>query len=247
MVGTAPFPSESKAEDSAIAVDGDLAIAERAIYFVSGLGADWRVFQRLQLEGYRPVHILWQRPQRRETIEHYAQRLLKQVTTENPIFVGLSFGGLMAIEMAKLCDPAQVIVISSATTGAQIPAYFKVFRWLPVQLVVPFKQLLWAVHWLLNWLFGLSDRDDCSLFKQVLVDTDPFFLKWAINRVVGWRNQVLPEHLVHIHGGSDRVFPFGDRSADVVVPDGGHLMVLNRAEELSQLLMATLATSPAQS
>lgn len=247
MVGTAPFPPGSKVEDPAIARDSDGAIAEREIYFVSGLGADWRVFQRLQLEGYRPVHILWQRPQRRETIEHYAQRLLNQVTTETPILVGLSFGGLMAIEMAKLCDPAQVIVISSATTGAQIPAYFKVFRWLPVQLVVPFKQLLWAVHWLLNWLFGLNDRDDCSLFKQVLVDTDPWFLKWAIHRVVGWRNQVVPKHLVHIHGGSDRVFPFGDRSADVVVPDGGHLMVLNRAEELSQLLMATLATNPVES
>lgn len=246
MVGTAPF-SESQAEAPAIAGPSDLAIAERQIYFISGLGADWRVFQRLQLEGYRPVHILWQRPQRRETIEQYAQRLLAQVTIENPIFVGLSFGGLMAIEMAKLSQPAQVIVISSATTGAQIPAYFKVFRWLPVQLVVPFKQLLWAVHGLLNWLFGLNDRDDCSLFKQVLVDTDPWFLKWAINRVVSWRNQVVPEHLVHIHGDRDRVFPFGHRSADVVVPGGGHLMVLNRAEELSQLLMATLTTNPVES
>ncbi|MFQ4137533.1 alpha/beta hydrolase [Nodosilinea sp. PGN35] len=243
MVGTATDGADKRA----IAEDGTPAVADREIYFISGLGADWRVFQRLQLEGYRPVHILWQHPQRRESIEQYAQRLLEQVTTEHPILVGLSFGGLMAIEMAKLCHPAQVIVISSATTGAQIPTYFKVFRWLPVQLVVPFKQLLWAVHWLLNWLFGLNDRDDCSLFKQVLVDTDPWFLKWAISRVVGWRNQVVPEGLVQIHGGSDRVFPWGHRSADVVVPGGGHLMVLNRAEELSQLLMHTLATSPVES
>lgn len=247
MVGTATSSPQGKAEAPAIAKDGDLAIAEREIYFISGLGADWRVFQRLQLEGYRPVHILWQRPQRHESIEQYAQRLLTQVTVENPILVGLSFGGLMAIEMAKLCRPEQVIVISSATTGAQIPAYFKVFRWLPVQLVVPFKQLLWAVHWLLTWLFGLNNRDDCSLFKQVLVDTDPWFLKWAINQVVSWRNQVVPEGLVHIHGSSDRVFPFGYRSADVVVPGGGHLMVLTRAEELSQLLMKTLTTSPVES
>lgn len=247
MVGTATSSPKGKAEAPAIAKDGDLAISEREIYFISGLGADWRVFQRLQLEGYRPVHILWQRPQRHESIEQYAQRLLTQVTVENPILVGLSFGGLMAIEMAKLCCPEQVIVISSATTGAQIPAYFKVFRWLPVQLVVPFKQLLWAVHWLLTWLFGLNNRDDCSLFKQVLVDTDPCFLKWAINQVVSWQNQVVPEGLVHIHGSSDRVFPFGYRSADVVVPDGGHLMVLTRAEELSQLLMKTLTTSPVES
>lgn len=215
----------------------------RAIYFVSGLGADCRVFQRLQLEGYRPVHLRWERPRRRESMEAYAGRLLKQVTTENPILVGLSFGGMMVVEMAKLCNPAQVIVISSAVTGAQVPRYYRVFHWLPLQLVVPFKQLLWAVYWLLNWLFGLQDPEDCSLFKQVLVDTDPCFLKWAMNRVVSWRNQVVPENLVHIHGERDRVFPSGHRSAQVVVPGGGHLMVLTQAQELSQLLMAALQTS----
>ncbi|PSN12920.1 alpha/beta hydrolase [filamentous cyanobacterium CCT1] len=227
-----------------IAEDDDEA--SREIYFISGLGADWRVFHRLQLKGYRPVHIRWERPYRGESIEHYAQRLLGQVTTEHPILVGLSFGGLMAVEMAKLCDPAQVIVISSAVSGAQVPNYYKLFRWLPLQLVVPFKRLLWAVYGLLNWLFGLEDPEDQSLFKQVLVDTDPFFLKWAMNRVVGWRNQTVPKNLVQVHGDRDRVFPWGHHTADIVVPDGGHLMVLNRAEQLSELLMAALATDPVQ-
>ncbi|WP_052050102.1 alpha/beta hydrolase [Leptolyngbya sp. KIOST-1] len=225
-------------------IDEDAAEAEREIYFLSGLGADWRVFHRLQLQGYRPVHIRWEPPHRGEAIEHYAQRLLAQVTTEHPILVGLSFGGLMAVEMAKLCNPAQVILISSAANGAQVPTYYKLFRWLPLQLVVPFKQLLWAVYGVMTWLFGLDDPEDRSLFRQVLVDTDPCFLRWAMHRVVGWRNQVVPPNLVQIHGDRDRVFPHGARNADVVVPGGGHLMVLNRAEELSQLLMTTLATDP---
>jgi pimeloyl-ACP methyl ester carboxylesterase len=214
------------------------------IYFISGLGADWRVFQRLKLEGYRPVHIRWELPQRGESIEQYAQRLLAQVTTQQPIFVGLSFGGLMAVEMAKLCTPTQVIVISSAVTGGQIPTYFRIFRWLPLQLVVPGKRLLWAMYGLLCWLFDLRDPNDFSLFKQVLVDTDPWFLQWALNQVVNWRNVVIPANLVHIHGGRDRIFPWGYRSAQVVVPEGGHLMVLTRAADLSRLLMDTLAASP---
>jgi pimeloyl-ACP methyl ester carboxylesterase len=222
------------------------ATIQRDVYFISGLGADWRVFQRLTLDGYRPIHIRWERPLRGESIEQYARRLLRQITSEQPILVGLSFGGLMAVEMAKLCHPIQVVVISSATTTTQIPAYFRVFRWLPLQLVVPFKQLLWAVYWLLNWLFGLDTPEDCSLFKQVLVDTDPDFLKWAINRVVGWRNCVVPNNLVHIHGGRDRIFPQGHQAADIVVPNGGHLMVLNRAEEISQQLTGVLNTVPTQ-
>ncbi|WOD38045.1 alpha/beta hydrolase [Nodosilinea sp. E11] len=235
----------AKSQVDLIAKATDDIPSDREIYFISGLGADWRVFQRLRLEGYRPVHIRWEHPQRGESIEQYAQQLLEQVTGESPIFVGLSFGGLMAVEMAKLSNPAQVIVISGATTGEQIPAYFKLLRWLPLQCVLPLKQLLWAVYGVLAWLFGLKDPDDRSLFKQILMDTDPGFLKWAINRVVGWRNQVVPKNLVQIHGERDRVFPSGHRSADVVVPEGGHLMVLTRAEELSELLMAVLETTPA--
>jgi pimeloyl-ACP methyl ester carboxylesterase len=231
-------------------IAGPEAIApvdDRTIYFLSGLGANWRVFHRLQLQGYRPVHIEWQRPRRGEPIEQYAQRLLAQVTTEQPILVGLSFGGLMAVEMAKLCRPAQVIVISSALREDQVPVHYKIFRWLPVQLVMPFKCLLWAVYGLLNWLFGLDDPEDRSLFRQVLVETDPCFLKWAMHRVVGWRNRVVPENVVHIHGDRDRVFPAGHRSADIVIPGGGHLMVLNRAAELSQQLMDVLEQAPVAS
>ncbi|MGB3137185.1 MAG: alpha/beta hydrolase, partial [Nodosilinea sp.] len=213
----------------------------------SGLGADWRVFHRLRLKGYRPVHVTWERPHWGESIEHYAQRLLAQIATEKPILVGLSFGGLVAVEMAKQCDPEQVIIISSAVSAAQVPNYYKLFRWLPLQLVLPFKQLLWAVYGVMNWMFSLDDPEDCSLFKQVLEDTDPSFLRWAMNRVVCWRNQVVPENLVHIHGACDRVFPLGHRSAHIVVPDGGHLMVLNRAEKLSQLLISALGTRSAQS
>lgn len=242
----APVTSKDEVEEilSAIAACPASTVSDREIYFISGLGADWRVFQRLQIEGYRPVHISWDRPRRGESIEAYAQRLLAQVTSENPILVGLSFGGMMAVEMAKLCNPARVVVISSAVTADEIPLYFKVFRWLPLQLVVPFKQLLWAVYGLLHWLFDLDQPDDRSLFKEVLVDTDPHFLKWAMHRVVGWRNQVVPDNLVHIHGGRDRIFPVGRDSAHLVLPEGGHLMVLNQAPAISQLLMQVLPVAP---
>ncbi|NJL45490.1 MAG: alpha/beta hydrolase [Leptolyngbyaceae cyanobacterium SM2_3_12] len=140
-------------------------------------------------------------------MEQYAQRLLSQVKAKHPILVGLSFGGLVAVEMAKQCQPAQVILLSSAKTAAEIPIYFKLFRWLPVQRIIPFKQLLWAVYGIINWLFGLDMQTERDLLKEILIDTDPGFLRWAMERVVTWRNQEVPGNLVHIHGGRDRVFP----------------------------------------
>ncbi|MGF1569088.1 MAG: alpha/beta fold hydrolase [Nodosilinea sp.] len=216
------------------------------VYFISGLGADWRVFQYLRIEGYCPVHIQWERPQRREPIEHYASRLMAQIATDQPILVGLSFGGLVAIEMAKQCHPTQVILLSSAKTAAEIPVYYRPFRWLALQQVIPFKSLLWAVYGLINWLFSLDTPAERMLLKQILLDTDPCFLKWALNRVVLWRNQEIPENLIHIHGGRDRIFPLFNVSADIVIEDGGHLMVVNRAEKISALLAEVLAVTPGE-
>jgi pimeloyl-ACP methyl ester carboxylesterase len=216
----------------------------REIYFISGLGADQRVFQNLQLVGFRPIHIEWENPHRGETLEHYAGRLLEQVTTEHPILVGLSFGGLVAVEMAKQSQPAQVVLLSSASTAAEIPVYFKLFRWLPVHLILPFKRLLWAVYWFLFWLFGLGTQAERDLLRQILTDTDGQFMTWAMHRVVTWRNGQVPENLVQVHGGRDRIFPIRNLNPDILLEDGGHFMVMNRAERLSAILMKLLAADP---
>lgn len=196
--------SEGKVAPHSNLVDKQL---NREIYFISGLGADRRVFQNLQVEGYRAVHIQWEDPHPGESLEQYASRLLKQVNSQRPILVGLSFGGLVAIEMAKQIDQAQVVLLSSAKTADEIPAYFKLLRWLPVHLILPFKRLLWAVYWFLFWLFSLGTQAERNLLRQILMDTDPTFMKWAIHRVVTWRNREVPENLVQVHGARDRIFP----------------------------------------
>jgi pimeloyl-ACP methyl ester carboxylesterase len=216
----------------------------REIYFISGLGADERVFQNLQLEGFRPIHIQWESPQRGETLDHYAGRLLAQVTTEHPILVGLSFGGLVAVEMAKQSQPAQVVLLSSASTADEIPVYFKLFRWLPIHLILPFKRMLWAVYWFLFWLFGLGTQAERNLLRQILLDTDARFMKWAMHRVVTWRNGQVPDRLVQVHGGCDRIFPSRNLNPDILLEDGGHFMVMNRARRLSAILMNLLAADP---
>lgn len=73
--------------------------ALKDIYCVSGLGADERVFQKLKFQGYQPVHICWVEPNLEESIAEYAKRLTIQIKSERPILIGLSFGGIMAVEI----------------------------------------------------------------------------------------------------------------------------------------------------
>lgn len=213
----------------------------KPIYFVSGLGADERVFQWLRYDGFRPVHIRWISPERGEPIERYAQRLSEQITSDRPIIVGLSFGGLIAIEVAKQIPTEKVILLSSVKKKSEIPLYFKLFRALPIHRIFPFKSSLRAVYWLVYWLFSPEGPDQRQLLKNILIDTDPHFLKWALHRVVIWKNQDVPDSVVHVHGMRDHIFPLCFVFPDYAIEDCGHLMVMNRAEEISNLLQTLIA------
>jgi pimeloyl-ACP methyl ester carboxylesterase len=216
-----------------------IAQAENAlkdIYFVSGLGADARVFRLLKFEGYRPVHIEWLEPEKGETIAHYAQRLTAQIQSPHPIIVGLSFGGMIAVEIAKQIEVKKVILISSAKDKSEIPGYFKLFRWMPIHRIFPFKSLLWAVYWFAYWIFGSESSDERHLLKAILRDTDAHFLKWALHKVVTWNNEVIPDSLFHIHGSGDRIFPIRYVEVDHIIEKAGHLMIVNRAGLISALL-----------
>ena len=206
------------------------------IYCVSGLGADERVFQKLKFEGYQPIHIRWVEPENQESIADYAKRLSKQIKSESPILIGLSFGGIIAVEIAKQIDTEKVILISSTKKQKEVPFYFKIFRWLPIHRVIPARVMLWFGRLLASWFFSLETLAERKLFRAILLDTDAKFMKWAIDRVVTWRNELIPDNIYHIHGESDRIFPSKFVHEDFEVKKGGHFMIMNQAEYISQLI-----------
>ena len=95
-------------------------VLQKHLYIFSGLGADEKAFQKLNLDAYQLTHIRWIKPGVNEPIEEYAKRLLEQVITPNPVLMGLSFGGLMAIEVSKHIDTDKIILISSVKTKKEI-------------------------------------------------------------------------------------------------------------------------------
>ncbi|SDF62642.1 Thioesterase domain-containing protein [Pedobacter terrae] len=81
-------------------------------YFISGLGADQRIFSRLKLsEKISIIHVEWINPNKNETLEVYAERLSRIIDTSKPFaLVGVSFGGMIAVELAKLLKPLQLLL-----------------------------------------------------------------------------------------------------------------------------------------
>jgi pimeloyl-ACP methyl ester carboxylesterase len=208
---------------------------KKELYIFSGLGADERVFQRLDFSEFSTTFVKWTVPQNKETIEHYATRLLDQITTTKPTLIGLSFGGLIAVEVAKQIDTEKVILIASAKTKKEIPFYYRFAGQLGLHKLLP-ARLLKKSNFITNWFFGTSSTFDKHLLKQILIDTDPTFLKWAIDKVARWTNQNQTKNIFHIHGTSDKILPLSFVKCHSTIKNGGHLMTLNKADELNQIL-----------
>lgn len=212
---------------------------KKTLYIFSGLGADERVFKRLDFSAFSVIHIKWIVPVINETIEQYTFRILAQITTENPLIIGLSFGGIMASEVAKQIKTEKIILIASAKTKFEIPFYFRFFGMLGLHKFLP-TNLLKSSNFITNWFFGTGNKVEKKLLKQILRDTDPLFLKWALDKVATWKNKIPADNIFQIHGDSDKILPLAFVKPNSIIENGGHLMTLNKADVLNKIIQQEL-------
>jgi pimeloyl-ACP methyl ester carboxylesterase len=206
------------------------------IYLISGLGADARIFQNIDFENLQyfkdkqplePVHIHWISSEKNETIAEYARRLSAQITTENPIVLGVSFGGIMAAEIAKQLPCAHIILVATVKTRSEIAFLYRFLGALKLHKILPMALYKYA-NPVTNWFFGMKTNEEKVLLKNILQDTDTAFLRWAIDAVLTWQNETPPENCTHFHGTNDHIFPIKNlETQHISVENGGHLMVFN--------------------
>lgn len=205
------------------------------IFFFSGLGADERVFQYLDLSFCNPVFIKWNLPVKNESIENYALRLTEQIKDKNPILIGVSFGGMIAVEVSKLIKTEKVIIISSAKTKREIPMYYKFAGKIHVHKIIP-TSLFQKFKSINQFLFGINTQPEKELLNNIISETNPDFLIWAIDKIVNWQNETIAENLIHIHGTKDKILPYKYVNPGYTIQNGEHLMIIKQVAEINKLI-----------
>lgn len=209
---------------------------KKHIYLISGLGSDERVFRYLDLDAYTVHYIQWIPPYRKESLAAYAARLINQITTPDPILIGLSMGGMIAVEIGKLISTEKIILISSAKTAAELPVYFGFFGKLRLHRYLPDFLLLRPNKIFYN-LFGVYNKREKVILRDVLRDTDPKFARWAMDAILEWGNSETRGKVIHIHGTNDKIIPIRNiDQVDYIIREAGHSMVFQRAEEITAIL-----------
>lgn len=204
----------------------------KEIYCISGLGADKRAFQYLKLNNCNLHFIEWIKPFKNETITSYTSRLLEQIKSNNPVLIGMSFGGMIAVEMAKQIDTEKVILISSIKTKYEMPLLYRVLAATGIQYIFPLKKIKYA-YTIAFWFFGVRQEKEKKFLKTILLETEPNLFEWSIKAAIGWQNNVQPKNCYHIHGTIDKIFPIKNIKANCKIENGGHFMIVNKAANIS--------------
>lgn len=211
--------------------------AMKAIYYISGLGADERVFGYLQLKCENQKHVKWVTPKPQEGLHEYCKRLLDQIDlSQDIVLIGVSFGGIVAQEISKLIKVKNVIIISSVKSAKEFDWQLRCVRFLRLHRIVPSRLLKWSNLLTGDYYFGTKTRAESDLLRLIIKDTDRTFMKWAIDEIMKWDNVIANDKLMHIHGDRDRIFPIARIKDPIRVIDGGHFMIVNRAREISEII-----------
>jgi pimeloyl-ACP methyl ester carboxylesterase len=206
------------------------------VYLIPGLAADKRVFRHIQLpEGYEPHYLEWMNPEKDETLPQYALRMAGQMDTTQPfILAGLSFGGMLATEIARVHPPVQMILIASIPHSSHLPGYYRWAWRAGLQKLITPSVIKRGVE--MKRLLTAESPEDKAIIRQMARDVDPAFIRWALKAIVKWDGGVDLPCTVHIHGTKDIILPSKYTRPSHVVPRGGHLMIFDRAEAVNEIL-----------
>ena len=210
------------------------------LYCISGLGIDQTPFEFLKIRSdYEFVYIDWIEPLNNESLRDYAIRLSEVIDDSEPFsLMGLSFGGMISIEIAKLKKPEHLILISSLAKPARMPRLYKLGRVIRIYNWFPFGLVKNNVR-LTNKLFGIKGKAHQRVMRSVMEKTDASFLKWAVRSILTWKSDEDISHTL-IHGTNDKIIPLLKSETDYIIPNGSHFMVVVKAGEISKIINGIL-------
>lgn len=203
-----------------------------------GLAASPTIFERIQLPNdLFEMHLLeWEIPLKQESLQAYAKRIAQKVTHENPVLIGVSFGGVLVQEMKAYLQPKKVIIISSVKANTEFPRRFKIAKTTKAYKLIP-TQLFENVESLMKFSFGSSIiKQRLVLYEKFLAVRNKHYLDWSIEQIINWERKDIDPEIIHIHGDADEVFPPKYIKEFIPVKGGTHIMILTKYKWLNENL-----------
>ena len=198
------------------------------------MGANSKVFDRLRFDSYKLHFIEWIIPKKNERIQNYAKRMAKDIDASKPvILVGMSFGGIMVQEISKFINAEKIILISTVKTKYELPTLYKISSALNLHKLIP-SIFFHNTKLIAKTLFGRSTHSIIKTLEEYFTMRDIRYSRWAIDKVVNWKQTKFHKNILHLHGTKDYVFPAKYIHNATFVKGCTHLMIFTNANELNK-------------
>jgi len=199
------------------------------VYLMPGMAANPSIFEHIQLpEDTFQLHKLsWEIPIKNESLSAYAKRMSEKIEHENPVLVGVSFGGILVQEICQHISTKKVIVVSSVKHQKELPARMKLAKQTKAYKLLP-TGLINNIDFLAKYAFGEVVTKRVELYEKYLSVRDKYYLDWSIHNIVNWSAPEKVENLIHIHGDKDGVFPVSNIKGHINIKGGTHIMIINK-------------------
>ena len=223
-------------------------MTDQPIVFLAGLGVDERLFVRQRPPFPTLVVPRWIEPHPGEALREYSRRMAATISPHpDMILGGVSMGGMVALEMAKILKPRGLVLIGSCQRPNEI------FGWIrAVASVARYAPALRGNHmkWIAKMgmpLMGVCERGHREILLQLAEDLSSKFACWAAGAIVDWPGAtpaMCP--VLRIHGRRDRMIrcPLESSSANqttAIVAGAGHVLNLTHAEEVNDAIASWVA------
>lgn len=216
-----------------------LVMSRIPVYFMPGLAASSAIFERIRLpeDIFETILLEWTLPLEGETLRQYANRMAAQVTLENPVLIGVSFGGVLVQEMAQFLKPKKVIIISSVKSNLEFPRRMRFAKTTKAYKLIP-TRLMGNIELLAKLPFrGEKVQQRIKLYEKFLSMRERKYLDWALEQIIMWDRVEADANVIHIHGDADEVFPPKYIKGDfLAVPSGTHIMIISKFKWLNEHL-----------
>ncbi len=208
------------------------------IYLMPGMAANHLIFQYLKLsDNYQPYYMHWLMPEKDESLKHYVERLRRQIHHENPVLLGVSFGGIIVQELARQIPVSQLILISTVKHHHEFSPFLKKVLKFHLYRLFPSKFLHQS-----NWFETFSSfhpkfKTRIKLYQKYMDLTHPLYIDWSMRQVLQWQQNQNLDHYLHIVGEKDHIFPEKYiKSPKIVIPEGRHDMIIFKAKQISRII-----------
>lgn len=206
------------------------------LYVVSGLGADFKVLEKINFPPNLEVVFLdWLIPEYNEEFHHYVERMADRVDDSEPFaLLGYSFGGFIVQEIDKIKPAEKVVILGSIKSDKEKSRFIKFGEISRITKYLP--QRMFNVNSAMVYSAARSFVDPKNpKLMQYFTVRDQYYLKWAIEKVSEWKFEENPK-VIQILGSKDIVFPVKYSKPDYIIQNGTHLFPVTKPKEVSKIL-----------